>query len=196
MMDCLYWFYLYLITLFASTMASLKFATINVDGMRDPVKRAHVFQHLLSNRFDIIALQETHCTNPVLHAWVEQWLSERNCGDSKSSGTAFLFSPNLNVTIVDRQMDFNGRVLTLSLEVDECKFQILNLYAPNPETRAESEDFFMNLKYYLYASLPAIICDDFNMVENFSEDRKGGTRRNYIPAGSTHFRSSKRNIIW
>ena len=139
MMDCLYWFYLYLITLFASTMASLKFATINVDGMRDPVNRAHVFQHLLSNRFDIIALQETHCTNPVLHAWVEQWegLSEWNCGDPKSSGTAFLFSPSLNVIIADRQMDFNGRVLTLSLEVDECKFQILNLYAPNPEMKAE-----------------------------------------------------------
>ena len=69
-------------------------------------------------------------------------------------------------------MDFNGRVFTLSLEVDECKFQILNLYAPNPDTKAESEDFFMNLQYYLYASLPAIICDD--MVENLTEDRKGG----------------------
>ena len=32
----------------------------------------------------------------------------------------------------------------------------------------------MNLKYYLYASLPAIICGDFNMVENLTEDRKGG----------------------
>ena len=74
-------------------------------------------------------------------------------------------------------MDFNGRVLALSLEMDECKFQILNTYAPNPETKAESEDFFMNLQYFFYASLPAIICGDFNMVENLTEDRKGGTPR-------------------
>ena len=37
--------------------------------------------------------------------------------------------------------------------------------------------FFMNLQYFFYASLPAIICGDFNMVENLTEDRKGGTPR-------------------
>ena len=137
MMDCLYWFLSIPDYLVCWYYGQFK-VRHHVDGMRDPVNCAHVFQHLLSNRFDIIALQETHCTNPVLHAWGEQWegLSEWNCGDPKSSGTAFLFSPSLNV-IADRQMDFNGRVLTLSLEVDECKFQILNLYAPNPEMKAE-----------------------------------------------------------
>ena len=178
-MDCLHLSWSYLITMFATIMASLKFATINVGGMHDPVKRAYIFQHLLANGVDIVALQETHCSNSVLQAWVDQWegLSEWNCGDSKSSGTAFLFRPNLNVHILDRQMDFNGRVLALSLEMDECKFQILNTYAPNPETKAESEDFFANLQYFFYASLPAIICGDFNMVENLTEDRKGGTPR-------------------
>ena len=125
-------------------------------GVHDPVIRAYIFQHLLANVVDIIALHETRCSNSVLQAWVEQWegLSEWNCGDSKSSGTAFLIRQKLNVHILDRQMDFNGRVLALSLEMDECKFQILNTYAPNPETKAESEDFFMNLQYFFYASLP------------------------------------------
>ena len=43
----------------------------------------------------------------------------------------------------------------------------------------------MNLKYYLYASLPAIICGDFNMVENLTEDRKGGGGG---PEGITYLR--------
>ena len=40
--------------MFATIMASLKFATINVGGMHDPVKRAYIFQHLLADGVDIV----------------------------------------------------------------------------------------------------------------------------------------------
>ena len=94
MMDCLYLSYLYLITLFASIMASLTFATINVDGMRGLVKRAYICQHV-SNGFDIIARQETHCTNPVMHAWVDQCegLGEWNCGVQSLQGLPSFLTP-------------------------------------------------------------------------------------------------------
>ena len=67
-MDCLHLSWSCLITMFAIIMATLEFPTMNVGGMHDPVKRAYIFQHLLADGVDIIALQETHCSNSVLQA--------------------------------------------------------------------------------------------------------------------------------
>ena len=93
------------------------------------------------------------------------------------AGVAILFNPKLNVEILDTQMDFNGRVLQLTVKIDNYNFQILNIYAPNPETQVESEGFMSDVQYYLDPTLPALISGDFNMVENLKLDRKGSKPR-------------------
>ena len=42
---------------------SLKFVTLNVNGMGDNSKRNAVFHWCRKRNFDVICLQETHCTN-------------------------------------------------------------------------------------------------------------------------------------
>ena len=152
-------------------------------SFHDPVKRANIFQNLLANGVDIIALQEIHCSNSVLQAWVEKWegLSEWNCGDWKSLGTAFLFRPKLNVHIMDGQMYFNGRVLALTLEIDECQLQILNTYAPNPETKVEIEEWFVATSIWS----KILLRTDNRVLHDI-----------YILMGYPHSKNSKLSINW
>ena len=52
-------------------MAGLKIATVNVEGLHNFDKREGIFKALLKEKFEIIALQETHITSSVK--------DERNC---------------------------------------------------------------------------------------------------------------------
>ena len=180
----------------------LKFTTINVAGMNAPAKRAHIFKHLIQEGHDVIALQETHCTNQTLEAWEKEWpgISKWNTHTSKSAGVAILFHPKSDVEILDTQMDFNGRVLQLTVKMQNYTFQILNLYAPNPERQDFSESFMDNVQYHLDPTLPALICGDFNMVEDFTKDRRGGKPRLYHTYGKEALKSLKQEFslvdIW
>ena len=157
----------------------LKLSTINVDGLRAPKKRAHTFNYFLNEGLDIIALQETHCTNADLENWKKEWpgLSVWNTYSNRAAGVAILFNPKLKIEIIDTEMDFNGRVIQLTVIMDGNKFQIVNVYTPNPDTQIESEGFIGDLRSYLNPSLPILMCGDFNMVENINLDRHGGKPR-------------------
>ena len=157
----------------------LKLSTINVDGLHAPKKRAHTFNYFLNEGLDIIALQETHCTNADLENWKKEWpgLSVWNTYSNRAAGVAILFNPKLKIEIIDTKMDFNGRVIQLTVIMDGNKFQIVNVYTPNPDTQIESEGFIGDLRSYLNPSLPILMCGDFNMVENINLDRHGGKPR-------------------
>ena len=76
----------------------------------------HIFNHLIQEGHDVIALHKTHCTNQTSEAWEKEWpgISKWNTHTSKSAGVAILFHPKLDVEILDTQIDFNGRALQLS----------------------------------------------------------------------------------
>ena len=74
-------------------------------------------------------------------------------------------------------MDFNGRVLSLKIKIDNFTFQILNLDAPNAGNQLISEGFMEDVQYHLDPTVPALICGDFNMVEDTNKDRRGGRPR-------------------
>ena len=157
----------------------LKLSTINVAGLRLPVKRAHLFTHFANSDYDIIALQETHCTNDTLAEWKTQWpgVSVWNTDSTRSAGVAILFHPNLAFELLGEDMDFNSRILRVTIKVNDYTFQILNLYAPNPHTVEESDEFFTSITQYLSPDLPTLICGDFNMVADVTKDRRGGHPR-------------------
>ena len=75
--------------------------------------------------------------------WPFQW----NPYSSKKAGVAILFHPKLKVELLDTQMDFNGRVIQLTVKIDNCTFQILNIYAPNPERQEAAESFINGAQY-------------------------------------------------
>ena len=80
-----------------------------------------------------------------------------NAHSSKSAGVAFLFHPKLNVEILDTQMDFNSRVLSPKIKIDNITFQILNLYAPNANKQFISEGFMGGVQYHLDPTVPALM---------------------------------------
>ena len=59
-------------------------------------------------------------------------------------------------------------------EIDNCKFQFVNIYGPNPINLHESEFFFNSIENFLEPDIKPIIFGDFNMVEDIFKDRKGG----------------------
>ena len=73
-------------------------------------------------------------------------------------------------------------------------FQILNLYAPNPERQELSEGFMGDVQYHLDPTLPVLICGDFNMVEDFKNDWRGSKPRLYHTYGVEALKSLKQEF--
>ena len=72
-------------------------------SMNAPDKHAHIFDHQIQEGHDIIALQETHCTNNNIKSWQDEWQGKSvwDARSSKSAGVAILFHPKLNVEILN-----------------------------------------------------------------------------------------------
>ena len=154
----------------------LKFASINVEGLRDNGKRNNVFQSLSNLNLDVIAIQETHCDVTSESKWKKEWPGKSlwTTGRNDSAGVAFLFNPNLDISILDQETDFDGRILKVIIKIDDKKFQLLNIYAHNPTVKGISEYFFESLDNYIDPDIPPILLGDFNMVEDLYLDRCGG----------------------
>ena len=135
------------------------------------------FQSLRNENFDVIAVQETHCDNNSLSTWKDEWggASVWTHYASDQAGVAILFSPKRNVNILRHSACNEGRILTVTAEIESCIFQFANVYGPNPTSLLESNAFFSQINLLLDESIQPIILGDFNMVENPNIDRSGGT---------------------
>ena len=142
--------------------------TINVQGLGDTNKRLGVFQTFQNSNFDVIALQETHCSEKVLRKWTDEWQGKSVWSTFKSdqAGVAFLFNPKLNIKIVSKKSDTNGRILRVIAKIDQDTLQLVNIYGPNPVNMTHSENFFRSVNDYIEQSKDPILFGDFNMVED------------------------------
>ena len=166
----------YLIYFVCLAMAMYKMATINIEGLHNPKKRIEVFKNLIKNKYDIIALQETHCTEEVEPQWKEEWpgLSYWTTGKSTQAGVAFLFNKDLDVKLIDDDPDLQGRILRLTVQINETKIQLVNIYGYNAINEQKSEYLFSQMNQHIDNEIPPLIFGDFNMVEDPDLDRRGG----------------------
>lgn len=148
-----------------------------MQGLQDKNKRLETFQTLLNENYDVIALQETHCDFESVETWKEEWggTSIWSTYKTDKAGTAFLFNPKLQIKILEQKSDKLGRILRATVEIENHKLQIANIYGPNPQNLQESENFFHSIDEFLDPRTEPIIFGDFNMVEDLLNDRKGGT---------------------
>ena len=159
------------------SVTMFKLATINVAGLQRQNKRHGLFRTLLNCTYDVITLQETHCSDSDEDKnWKTEWpgVSKWSTVSSNSVGVATLFKPNLDVSILSERYDPLGRILALKFTISRTTFQLINVYAPNPETNDRSNFFFNNIEQYIDPSIPPIIAGDFNMVIEPFMDRLGG----------------------
>ena len=137
------------------------FRGLNVRGIQDSTKRLNVLEWLKGNHIDypcsvadINLIADTHCHNPnTAGKWAKQWSLDKNnsiwsLGSSNRKGVAILFNDNFRIKYPDMKIshvlnDSRGRFIKCILTVNECKFRILVVYAPNnPLERAQ---FFLDL---------------------------------------------------
>ena len=116
---------------------TLTLATINVNGMRDNMKRDLVFNWLVAKNFNFICLQETHCVNNDIDRWKLEWKnhgdgdSNWNCGSNESRGVAILLSKMFSNEVKFTFSDKIGRVMKCEIKTETALFHISNIYAPN-----------------------------------------------------------------
>ena len=145
------------------------FVTLNVNGLRDPAKRSSFCYWLSGFNFDVVCLQELHCTSEdEVKSWFPSFSVVVSVGSNKSCGVAVLFRSTFS--LVDSVSDSSGRLVRVRLSRAGATFDVVSLYAPN--LRSDRLSFFPSLLPFLDPGVPTLLCGDFNSVMDPCRDRR------------------------
>ena len=78
----------------------------------------------------------------------------------------------LTLKILRVKRDFHGRFINVKLSLQDWKFQILCIYAPN-DPRDKSE-FFSDLWRHTFPKIPLFLGGDLNCIKNLESDKARG----------------------
>ena len=151
-----------------------KSVTVNVQGIRNKVKRNSVFEWLKNKNVDICLLQETHChLRKESKIWEKEWGGKClwSFGTNRSKGCAVLFKNNFIHKYENVLIDPNGRYIIFDLICNnDTVYKIVNIYAPT--TEYERVMFMKNMHdWFKDVSHEVLIGGDFNCVLNNKLDR-------------------------
>ena len=158
---------------------ALNIASLNVNGIRDNVKRTTIFHWLKSQKYDVCMLQETHCnTQQDVTLWSKEWNGKAfwSLGTNMSKGVVFLIKPGLDLDIVKEEKDNEGRYIHIDVKIDDVTFSFINVYAPN--NPVDRKKFFndVNTKILHISQVNQerniILGGDFNCTQNPCMDRR------------------------
>ena len=117
-------------------MYQLNVCTLNVRGLVDSSVRKTLFSILEEHSFDIICLQEVHCTDNNVDKILRDWKGQSVVGLSDSPfsrGVCILFNDKVELKIIDTHKTNDGRIVLVNVEIKDVPFTIINIYAPNNE---------------------------------------------------------------
>ena len=156
----------------------LHLITLNVQGLRDKLKRNRFYEWVKNQKANIILAQETHFSNEIIPYIRAEWQGEiiHSIGTSQSRGVSIFIHNSLQAEIIDTYIDLNGRFIIANVKINNSVFCITNIYAPNDKTNR-------NKLYKQIQSLVEekslgynIIGGDWNDVQN-NEDRLSKNRK-------------------
>ena len=149
----------------------LSVLSLNVDGLRDSLKRAALLQWLHAvPSVDGLCLQEVHC---VSESECQFWFRSSgfaSCvspGSNRSCGCIVLFQPSLS--LVTSWSDSEGRLLQCEFLLRGVPFRVISSYAPN--RNPQRNDFLDSIHTYVDPSVPTILAGDFNSIFDRAVDR-------------------------
>ena len=128
---------------------------VNVNGLRNRIKRRTLFQRLRDLRSCIILLCETHSKDDAeTLAWTQEgagpglpWEGHAfwHHGSSCSRGVAILISAGLPISTPSlAHQDSDGRILRVSFSSDEgFPWEVMVVYAPTPTEPPNRPSFFL-----------------------------------------------------
>ena len=94
-------------------MSNLSIVTYNCRGLNDIIKRQKLFSWFECEKFDVILLQETFCTQQFEKIFKLGWEGFSLLATSDSShsrGVAILFRSNFDVEIISKYTSDDGRI--------------------------------------------------------------------------------------
>ena len=141
-----------------------KICSLNVRGLGNSFKRRCVFNYIRNTECHVIFLQETHSTAESEKRWCQEWGYKIifNHGRSDSTGVCILLKPSATFDILNTFRDDNGRILLVTLKVNETTISLANIYGPNND----DHNFFIDLHNLLlkHGEEPYIIGGYFNRL--------------------------------
>ena len=107
----------------------IKIASFNTRGLQDAVKRRKVFKKFRESHYDVVMLQETHCTDKDAIFWKREWGGEVlfSHGTSASRGVATLFRRGLDLSVVQNIADTDGRYVIVEAKLDNFDCVLANV---------------------------------------------------------------------
>ena len=161
----------------SSSNINFKLLSLNVRGIRNYEKRKAIFLWISKQNADVIFLQETYSTKEVEQFWRLQWKGEIFFahGSEHSKGVMILTKEGLDIKITDSQLDLEGRFIFLDTIIQDSRFCLINIYAPNKVK--DQKVFFESLISLVdqkQIDCGVIIGGDFNVAPNPSLDCQGG----------------------
>ena len=151
--------------------------TLNVRGLRNLVKRKSIFCFLKDQNCDVYFLQETYSEPKDEIIWTSEWGGDIffSHGSLHSKGVCILLNPSLNYTFENIHKDQTGRLISIDLNLNESKFSLCNVYAPNDQRQQQA--FLHNLSTFLVSNTDIenlLIGGDWN-ISLQAIDKKGGS---------------------
>ena len=118
----------------------LHLLTLNTQGLREKLKRNRVYEWINHQKADIILLQETHFTKDLEPFVKTEWKGHiiHSFGTSQSRGVSILINYKLNINIDKTVVDKDGRYILLNIKINDTKYCLVNIYAPNDKHKRNS----------------------------------------------------------
>lgn len=149
----------------------MKICSINLRGFNSQ-REGLIFDH--ARTFDLVFIQETLISDPQrINLLRSRWQGPSFWSPAvgKQGGVAILVNNNFSGKVSSWRKDSNGRVLSLLVEFNDFRINVVNIYAPAVLT--ERKAFFESLHQYFLPAGEVILGGDFNCYES-QLDKFGG----------------------
>ena len=122
----------FIFILISSIMDTFRVGSLNVNGAREPKKRATIYETAKMKRIDVFYLQETHSDSTNEADWRREWEGEAilSHNTSLSGGVGFLLSKSFTPVSMEVEHFIDGRLLLMKARFDLFNAVFINVYAP------------------------------------------------------------------
>jgi exonuclease III len=143
-------------------------------------QRQSVFQYLKKQRASIFFLTETYITKEMVNDINKDWdgPNYHSFGiphpNGASKGASIFVKKETSFKFLNMKESGDGRKLIINCELENSKFSLIVIYAPN--TKTERINFFNDVKCWMreFDLHTIIMGGDFNTIMDKSLDKKGG----------------------
>lgn len=162
---------------------NLKITSLNVNGLRNQIKRGKVLAKLKKKKKDksqVVMLQETHMSNEE-HNKLKRFGNLNSfyssCKNSRKRGVAIMMSNSLNFDLIKEEGAKEGRYVLVKGKLDNVLVTFACISVP-PES--DKNKFFTQLfdKIVTFSEGILVCAGDWNTVLNYSLDTTSEKRHN------------------